>query len=189
VQLSFADPVIDPVSHVSPVSMGTPVPLSATEVVPAFDALLAIVSCPLADPDPEGVNWMVIVELALAPTVIGITLSPLSENGCPDRLICDTSTDADPLLVRVITLLTVLPTATCPKLTVPVDTAKLPVADLCVEKEPEHPLKTRPQLSVNSPSKVKYKWRILPPNGRGMLIGARARFIAKANESNQLMCY
>jgi hypothetical protein len=44
VQVSFADPVMDPLRHVSSVSNGTPVPLSATEVEPPFDALLAIVS-------------------------------------------------------------------------------------------------------------------------------------------------
>lgn len=44
VQESIADPVMDPLIHVKSVSSGTPVPLSATEVELAFDALLAMVS-------------------------------------------------------------------------------------------------------------------------------------------------
>jgi hypothetical protein len=160
VQLSLADPVMDPFAHVSAVSKGTPVPLSATEVELAFAALLAMVSWPLADPDAVGLNWMVIVALALAPTVIGIALSPLSENGCPVRLICETSIDVDPLLVSVMTLLAVLPTATCPKLTVLDDTVRVPVAELWIAKEPEHPLSTRPHVKVSSPIKLNFKWRI-----------------------------
>jgi hypothetical protein len=181
VQASIADPVMDPLMHVSSVSIGTPVPLSATEVELPFDALLAMVSWPLADPDAVGPNWRVIVTLALAPTVIGMALSPLNENGCPVRFSSETSTATDPVLVRVITLLTVLPTATCPKLTVPDDTERVPAAELFLTKDPEHPLRTRPQVKVSSPIKLNFKWRILPPNGRKILISARTRFIAKAN--------
>jgi hypothetical protein len=81
VQVSLADPVIDPLTHVNSVSIGTPTPLNATEVELPFDALLAIVSSPLVEPDAVGSNWMVTVTLALAPTVIGMEPPPLTEKG------------------------------------------------------------------------------------------------------------
>jgi hypothetical protein len=96
-------------------------------------------------------------------------------------LSSEIATAAEPLLVRVMTLLAVLPTATCPKLTVPDDTVRVPAAELFVTKDPEHPPRNRPQLKVSSPMKLNFKWRIHPPNGRKKHIGARARFIAKAN--------
>jgi hypothetical protein len=124
---------------------------------------------------------MVTVTLALAPTVIGKEPPPLNEKGCPVRLSSEIATAADPSLVTVITLLTVLPTATWPKSTVLDDTVRVPAAEFFVTKDPEHPLRTRPQLKVSSPIKLNFKWRILPPDGREIFIGARARFIAKAN--------
>jgi hypothetical protein len=184
VQVSLADPVMDPLRHVSSVSNGTPVPLNATEVEPPFDALLAIVSWPLAGPDAVGPNWMVIVTLALAPTVIGMALLSLIENDCPVRFKSEIATAADPLFVTVIALLTVLPTATWPKSTVLDETVRVPVADLLVANDPEHPLRARPQIKVSSPNKFNFKWRIHPPNGRKIRIGARTRFIAKAYGSN-----
>jgi hypothetical protein len=180
VHVSFADPVMDPLTHVSAVSIGTPMPLSVTEVEFALDALLAIVSWPLADPVAAGTNWMVIVALALAPIVIGKAPLPLSEKGCPDNFKPVISTAADPVLVTVMTLVPVLPTATWPKSTVPDDTERVPATEL-VTKDPEHPLRTRPQVNVSSPIKLNFKWRITPPNGRKIYIGARARFVAKAN--------
>jgi len=131
-----------------------------------------------------GPNWRVIVTLALVPTVIGKALLSLIENDCPVRFKSEIATAADPLLVTVMTLLTVLPTATCPKLTVLDDTERVPAAELLLTKEPEHPLRTRPHVKVSSPIKLNFKWRIFPPNGRKILIGARTRFIAKAYESN-----
>lgn len=56
VHVSLADPVMDPFAQVSPLSMGTPVPLRATDVELSLDALLAIVNWPLADPDAVGSN-------------------------------------------------------------------------------------------------------------------------------------
>ena len=134
VQASIAVPVIDPLTHVNSVSIGTPVPLSATDAELPFDALLAMVNWPLADPDAVGANWRVIVTLALAPTVIGMTLLSLIENDCPVRFNSEISTAADPLLVTVMTLLTVLPTATCPKLTVVDDTVRVPAAELFLKQ-------------------------------------------------------
>lgn len=184
VQASTALPRIDPFTQSSPVSTGTPMPLRAIEVELPFDALLAIVSWPLADPDAVGPNWIVIVTLALAPTVIGMAPPPLIEKGCPVRFSSEIETAAAPLLVTVMTLLAVLPTATCPKLTVLDDTVRVPAAELFLTNDPEHPLRTRPQLRVSSPIKLNFKWRIAPPNGRENLVGARTRFIAKAYESN-----
>ena len=154
VQASLPDPVMDPLTHVNSVSNGTPVPLSTTEVELPFDALLAMVSWPLAEPDAVGPNWRVIVTLALAPTVIGMALLSLIENDCPVRFKFEIATAADPLLVTVMTLLAVLPTATCPKLTVLDDTERVPAAELFLAKDPEHPLRTRPQVNVSSPIKL-----------------------------------
>jgi len=184
VQSSACDPRIDPFTQLSPMRTGTPMPLSATEAEFPFDALLAIVSSPLADPDVVGSNWMVIVVLALAPMVIGILPPPLTENGCPARFSAEISTAADPVFERVMTLLTVLPTATWPKLTVPDDIESVPADKFFVANDPEHPLSARPQLKVSSPIKLNFKWRILPPNGRKVFIGARAKLIAKAYKSN-----
>ncbi len=184
VQVSAALPRIDPFTQLNPVSIGTPVPLSATEVELPFDALLAMVSWPLAAPDAVGSNWRVTVRLALAPMVIGMVPTPLSEKGCPVRFNSEISTAADPAFETVITLLTALPTATWPKSTVLDDTERVPAAAVFVTKDPEHPLRARPQVKVSSPIKLNFKWRIGPPNGRKILIGARTRFIAKAYESN-----
>ena len=85
VHVSLNGPVIDPLSQFSPVSTGTPMPLRATAAEDAFDALLAMVSWPVADPDAAGTNWMVTVTLAFAPTLIGTLLPPLIEKGCPVR--------------------------------------------------------------------------------------------------------
>lgn len=161
VQMSFADPVMDPFTHVSSVSIGTPVPLKLTDVELPFDALLAIVSWPLADPDAEGPNWRVIVTLALAPTVIGTALLWIIENDCPVRFKSEIETAADPLFVTVMTLLTVLPTATCPKLTLLDDTVRVPAAELFLTNDPEQPLRTRPQVKVSRPIMPDFKWRIL----------------------------
>ena len=103
-----------------------------------------------------GPNWRVIVTLALAPTVIGMALLPLIENDCPVRFKSEIATAADPLLVTVMTLLTVLPTATCPKLTVLDDTERVPAAELFLTKDPEHPLRTRPLVKVSSPIKLNF---------------------------------
>ncbi len=56
VQSSAALPRIDPFAQVNPVKIGTPMPLRATEVELPFDALLAMVSWPLAEPDAVGPN-------------------------------------------------------------------------------------------------------------------------------------
>lgn len=176
VQASTALPRIDPFTQSSPVSTGTPMPLSATEAVLPFDALLAIVSWPLADPDAEGPNWIVIVTLALAPTVIGMLPPPLIEKGCPVKFNCEIETAAAPLFVTVMTLLAVLPTATCPKLTVLDDTVRVPATELFLTNDPEHPLRTRPQVKVSRPIKPNFKWRILS-SGRAQNLYRRTREI------------
>jgi hypothetical protein len=184
VQVSAALPRIDPFTQLKPVSNGTPVPLRVTEVEFPFDALLAMVSWPLADPEAVGLNWRVMVALALAPTVIGMAPASLSENGCPVRFIAEISTAADPVFVTVMTLLTVLPTATWPKSTVPDDIESVPADKFFATKDPEHPLRTRLQIRVSSPMKLNFKWRISPPDGRKITISARTSFIAKAYKSN-----
>jgi hypothetical protein len=79
----------------------------------------------------------------------------------------------------------VLPTATWPKSTLLDETVRAPATEPFLVKDPEHPLRKRLQIKVSSsPTKLNFKWRILPPNGRRRVIGARARFIAKAYESN-----
>jgi hypothetical protein len=56
VQVSLEAPVTDPFTQFSPVSIGTPMPLKATEAELAFDALLAMLNWPVADPDALGPN-------------------------------------------------------------------------------------------------------------------------------------
>jgi hypothetical protein len=176
VQVSAALPRMDPFAQLNAVSIGTPVPLRLTSVELPFDALLAMVSWPLAAPEAVGSNWMVTVTLALAPNVMGMAPDPLSEKGCPVRLICETSTAADPWFESVITLLTVLPTATWPKSTALADTESAPAAELLVTNDPEHPLRARPQIKVSSPMKLNFKWRILP-SGRAQNLHRRAYVI------------
>jgi hypothetical protein len=86
VHVSLDAPVTDPFTQFSSVNTGTPMPLRDTVDEDPFDALLAIVSWPVADPDAAGSNWMVTVTLAFAPTLIGTPLPPLIEKGCPVRL-------------------------------------------------------------------------------------------------------
>jgi hypothetical protein len=112
VQASVAAPVIDPLTQLSLVSIGTPVPLRATDAEDPLDALLAIDSWPVVDPDAEGANWRVSVTLAFAPTVSGRLLAPLIENECPVRFNSEISTAADPWFDTVTLALAVLPTAT-----------------------------------------------------------------------------
>jgi len=181
VQVSLDAPVTDPSTQFSPVSTGTPMPLRATVAEVAFDALLAMVSWPVAGPDAVGSNWMVTVTLALAPTVIGTLLPPLIEKGCPVRSNAEISTAADPSFVTVMLVLTVLPTATWPKSTVLNDVISVPVAVFVATIDPPQPLRAMLQIRVSSTMKLNFKWRIGPPNGREILIGARTRFIAKAN--------
>ncbi len=181
VQVSAALPRMDPLTQLNSVSMGTPVPLNVTEVEVPLDALLAIVSWPLADPDAVGLNWTVTVTLALAPTVIGRDPFPLIANGCPVRFNSEISIVADPEFVSVTTLLTVLPTATCPKSTVLADTLRVPATEPFVTNDPEHPLSAKPHVKDSSQMKLNFKGRIFPPNGPKVFIGARARFIAKTN--------
>jgi len=180
VHVSLDAPVIDPFTQFSPVSVGTPVPLKATEAELAFDALLAMLNWPVADPDALGSNWMVTVALAFAPTLIG-TLPPLIEKGCPVRFSAEISTAAEPVFVSVMLVLTVLPTATWPKSTVLDDVISVPDAVFDATREPPQPLRAMLQVRVSSTIKLNFKWRIVPPNGRKIFIGARSRFIAKAN--------
>jgi hypothetical protein len=56
VQLSVAAPVTDPFTQFSPVNMGTPVPLRATDAEDPLDALLVIDSWPVVEPDAFGAN-------------------------------------------------------------------------------------------------------------------------------------
>jgi hypothetical protein len=184
VHASLDAPITDPFTQFSPVSIGTPMPLKATVAEDAFDALLAMASWPVADPDPVGSNLIVSVTLALAPTLIGKLLPPLIEKGCPVRFNAEISTAADPEFVRVMFVLTVLPTATWPKSTVLNDVISVPVAVFVAESEPPQPLRAMLHITVSSIMKLNFKWRICPPNGREILIGARTRFIAKANASN-----
>jgi hypothetical protein len=184
VHASLDAPITDPFTQFSPVSIGTPMPLKATVAEDAFDALLAMASWPVAGPDPVGSNLIVSVTLALAPTLIGKLLPPLIEKGCPVRFNAEISTAADPEFVRVMFVLTVLPTATWPKSTVLNDVISVPVAVFVAESEPPQPLRAMLHITVSSIMKLNFKWRICPPNGREILIGARTRFIAKANASN-----
>ena len=80
VQVSAALPRIVPFKQLSPVSMGTPIPLKATVFEVPFEALLEIVSWPVAAPDAVGTNWSVSVTLSFAPTVIGMLPPPLMVN-------------------------------------------------------------------------------------------------------------
>jgi hypothetical protein len=181
VQVSLDAPVTDPFTQFSPVSIGTPMPLRATEAELAFDALLATVNWPVADPDPVGSNLIVTVALAFAPTLIGTLLPPLIEKGCPVRFNAEISTAADPVFVSVMLVLTALPTATWPKSTVLDDVISVPVAVFFATREPPQPLRAMLQIRVSSTMKLNFKWRIVPPNGREIFIGARTRLIAKAN--------
>jgi hypothetical protein len=56
VQTSVPDPVMDELEQASPLSTGTPVPLSVTTAVPFVDELLAMVSVPFAAPAAAGSN-------------------------------------------------------------------------------------------------------------------------------------
>jgi hypothetical protein len=181
VQVSLDAPVTDPFTQFSPVSTGTPMPLKATVAELAFDALLAMVSWPVAEPDPAGSNLIVTVTLALAPTLIGTLLPPLIEKGCPVRFNAEIPTAADPVFVRVMLVLTVLPTATWPKSTVLNDVISVPVAVFVAARDPPQPLRAMLQKRASSTIKLNFKWRIGPPNRRKFFIGARTRFIAKAN--------
>lgn len=53
-----------------------------------------------------------------AATVTGRLPAPLTVNACPDTLICETFTAADPWFTTVTVVLAVVPVATAPKLTV-----------------------------------------------------------------------
>jgi hypothetical protein len=86
VQSSDSVPRIDAFKQVSPVSTGTPVPLRATDSEDAFEALLATVSWPLAEPDAVGLNERLNCTLALAATVIGRLPPPLIVKDCPLKL-------------------------------------------------------------------------------------------------------
>lgn len=180
VHVSLEAPVTDPFTQFSPVSIGTPMPLKATEAELAFDALLETLSWPLADPDAVGSNLIVTVTLVFAPILIG-TLAPLIEKGCPVRFNAEISTAADPVFVSVMLVLAVLPTATWPKSTVLNDVISVPVAVFDAAMEPPQPLRAMLHERVSSTIKLNFKWRIVPPNGREIFIGARTRFIAKAN--------
>lgn len=96
VQLSASLPRIDPFTQFSPVSNGTPIPFRATEAEDSFEALLAIVSWPVADPDAPGLNWMINVTLLVGPTVIGRLPPPLIAKDCPVRFSSEISTGPDP---------------------------------------------------------------------------------------------
>lgn len=181
VQVSLDAPVTDPVAQLSAVSAGTPMPLRATVAEDAFDALLAMLSWPVADPDALGSNWMVTATLALAPIVIGRLIPPLIEKGCPVRFNAEISTGADPVFVSVMLVPTVLPTATWPKSMVLNDVISVPVAVLVATRDPPQPLRAMLQKRVSSTIKLNFNWRIFPPCGREIFIGARTRFIAKAN--------
>jgi hypothetical protein len=61
VQLSVPAPEIDPLEQLSPVSTGTPVPLSATAVPVPPDELLVSAKAPVADPADVGTNCTVSV--------------------------------------------------------------------------------------------------------------------------------
>jgi hypothetical protein len=165
----------------SAVRTGTPMPLRATVADDAFDALLAMASCPVADPDALGSNWMVNATLALAPIVIGTLIPPLIEKGCPVRLNPEISTGPDPLFVSVMLAPTVLPTATWPKSTELNDVISVPVDVFVATRDPPQPLRAMLQERASSTIKLNFKWRIFPPCEREIFIGARTRFIAKAN--------
>ena len=174
VHVSLEAPVTDPITQFSPVSIGTPMPLKATEAELAFDALLAMVNWPVADPDAAGLNLIVTVTLAFAPTLMGTLLPPLIEKGCPVRVNVEISTAADPVFVSVMLVLTVLPTATWPKSIVLADmiSVPVPVAVFVAAMEPPQPLRAMLQIRVSSTIKLNFKWRIVPPNGRKTFIGA-----------------
>jgi hypothetical protein len=112
-------------------------------------------------------------------------LPPLIEKGSPVRFNAEIATAADPVFVSVMLVLTVLPTATWPKSTVLNDVISVPVAVLVATREPPQPLTAILPIRVSSTIKLNFKWRIVPPSGREIFIGARTRFIAKAYESNQ----
>lgn len=64
-----------------------------------------------------GKKFTLKLSVSPAATVTGRSPSPLTENACPDTLICETLTAADPWFTRETFVLAVVPIATPPKLT------------------------------------------------------------------------
>jgi hypothetical protein len=80
VQASVAAPVSDALPHVTPLTAGCPVPLSA--IVPPLVALLPIVTVPLAAPATVGSNPTVSVAVCPGFNVNGVPI-PVAENPAP----------------------------------------------------------------------------------------------------------
>jgi hypothetical protein len=73
-----------------------PTPLSPIVSFPSAVALLPILNCPAAVPVALGEKFTFNIYVPPAAIVIGRSPSPLTENGCPDTLTCETVTAADP---------------------------------------------------------------------------------------------
>lgn len=77
-----------------------------------------------------------------AGTVMGRLLAPLIEKACPDTLICETFTAADPWFTTVTVVLAMVPVATAPKLTEFGDTWRDPelafTPTICPPKQPHN---------------------------------------------------
>jgi hypothetical protein len=185
VQLSVPAPVTELLPQLSPVSTGTPLPFRVTEVEDPLEALLAIINFPATVPVAAGLKCKLSVKLLLALTVTGKLLEPLTEKDCPVTFSWEISTGADPWFTRVTLVLAVCPTATGPKSTVLVEAISVPVAApnpvFFNAMDPPQPLRARLQKKDSSPIRLKFKWRIIPPDGRDNFIGARTKLIAKAN--------
>jgi len=154
VQSSVADPVIDPWAQLSPVSIGTPTPLRATDADDPFEALLVIDNWPVADPDAEGANWTVSVTLAFGATVSGRLFPPLIEKSAPVRSTFEIWTAPDPWFDTVTLPLAVLLTATWPKSIVVDERVSVPAtADLFKTSDPPQPVTAKLHEKVSSPIK------------------------------------
>jgi len=154
VQLSIADPVAPLKAQLSDVNStlvvafsSVPVPLSPTTKVPSAVALLAIVNWPASAPIPVGTKFTLMLYVPPAGTVIGRLPAPLTEKACPDTLICETFTAADPWFITVTVVLAIVPVATAPKLTEFGDTWRDPAMaftpTICPPKQPHNTVVTQ----------------------------------------------
>ena len=103
VQASDAAPVAEALAQVSefrlPVATAVPVPERSTMMELPVVASLVIVKVPVAAPAALGLNCTVKPNVPPGLTLAGRLLWLLAEKYCPDTLICEIVTGADPLLL------------------------------------------------------------------------------------------
>jgi len=176
VQSSAVDPVIELLVQLNEVSVVVvtavaPVPLNPTcrELAPL--ALLEMVSCPVAVPVADGLNWMVNVNVLLGLTLAGSPLWVVTLNDCPLTAIWETSTGADPSLVTVTLVLALWPIGTEPNVTDCVDAVSVPVTEALLDDElpiPDvQPLSMRPHNDRPSSSSFSRRALSLPTQKKG----------------------